>query len=104
MIKACKIAAAALAAVLLASCVSEAGGSAGSYAGSGLVAYYDGHYGPFQAGYWGMNGYFYYLDTNASRYRRDREHHFRRDPMTGFAAVTAQAEPEERRLPNRPRN
>ena len=62
MMRPCQIAAAAVLAIALFGCANE-GADSLTASGAGLVAYYDGHYGPFQAGYWGMNGYFYYLDT-----------------------------------------
>jgi len=48
-------------------------GPAGQY-----DVYYDGYYGNFAGGYWGPDGYFYYSDGHGS-YRRDDDHHFRRD-------------------------
>jgi len=81
----------------LAACADGDHGPIAPYEAASLGAYYDGHYGPYRSGYWGMNGYFYYLDMSGFRYRRDREHHFRHDPFAGFSPVPVQAEPEHRR-------
>ena len=37
--------------------------------------YYDGFYGPFNDGYWGNDGAFWYSDS-ASSFHRDEGHHF----------------------------
>lgn len=61
-------------AALLAGC---AGGTAGvSVAGGDFYdGYYDGFYGPFNDGYWGNDGFFWYSDGNHA-WHRDDAHHF----------------------------
>ena len=86
-------------AAALSACASD--GSSLTYAGDNQNAYYDGFYGPFNGGYWGSAGDFRYFDLGAMRYRRDRQHHFRRDAANGYQAVQAQERPEHRRSPNR---
>lgn len=53
----------------------------------GYDAYYDGYYGPFHDGYWSNDGYFYYSDAEGHPYRRDVDHHFRRDQPGGFHPI-----------------
>ncbi len=55
------------------------------YAGGGVAVgvdyydgYYDGFYGPYNDGYWGNDGFYYYSDNNRA-WHRDDSHHFRHD-------------------------
>jgi hypothetical protein len=44
--------------------------------------YYDGFYGPFNDGYWGNDGFFWYSDANHG-FHRDDQHHFQRAAGNG---------------------
>ena len=48
--------------------------------------FYDDYYGPFYDGYWGADGFFYFSDGHGG-FRRDDEHHFRREATDGFHGV-----------------
>ena len=54
-----------------------------------VTLYYDGFYGPYGGGYWGRDGYFYYLNRQ-HRYVRDVRRHFRRDHFDGGHRVHAE--------------
>ena len=49
--------------------------------------YYDGYYGPIWDGYWGVDGFFYFVDVHGHQFRRDDGHHFSREAAAGFHAV-----------------
>ena len=46
--------------------------------------YYDGYYGPFDDGYWGNDGFFWYRGGDRG-WHRDDAHHFRHDGGRGQA-------------------
>ena len=52
----------ALALLTLSACVRGHGFFGRPY--GHVTIYYDGYYGPYSGGYWGPDGYFYYLDRN----------------------------------------
>ncbi len=58
----------------------------------GYDGYYDDFYGPYNDGYWGGDGYFYYSD-HPGHFNRDEAHHFRRDAASGFHGVRAHPAP-----------
>ena len=95
------IAALGAAALTLGACVEDFGGAhpPGPYADTSATVFYDGYYGPFAGGYWGMGDYFYYWDDKRSRYRRDHEHHFRRDEAPGYQRYEGRAAPDQLRRP-----
>ena len=49
--------------------------------------YYDGFYGPFDDGYWGNDGFFWYYSGRDRIWHRDEARHFRRDAGPGFNHV-----------------
>ena len=53
----------------------------------GYDGYYDGFYGPFNDGYWGRDGGFYYRDGEGHPYHRDTGGHFRHEAGAGFNPV-----------------
>ena len=68
------------AALLLSGCVVGEVGVAG---GPGYYdGYYDGFYGPFNDGYWGNDGFFWYSD-GGHNWVRDDARHFRHDGNAG---------------------
>lgn len=70
------------AAVALSACVYDGyGGAQTPYYYDG---YYDGFYGMPRGGYWGSDGFFYFLLEASRRYHRDDGRHFRREPADGF--------------------
>jgi hypothetical protein len=74
---------AAVAAFSLAACDTY-GPRPGPYASVGFVdGYYDDYYGPFDAGYWGDDGVFWYRGGD-HQFHRDDAGHFRRDNAQGF--------------------
>ena len=48
--------------------------------------YYDGFYGPFNDGYWGNDGFFWYSDAHRG-FHRDDGRHFQRSASAGFNHV-----------------
>lgn len=48
--------------------------------------YYDGYYGPYTSGYWGGDGFFYYMGGDR-QYRRDDSRHFRREQFQGGQGI-----------------
>jgi hypothetical protein len=48
--------------------------------------YYDGFYGPFNDGYWGDDGFFWYSGGDRA-WHRDENHHFQRMAGNGFNHV-----------------
>lgn len=77
----------ALAASALALAACSDGGGYYTTAAIGNT-YYDDFYGPFNAGYWGLDGAFYYRDGHRrARFLRDDGYHFRRDAADGFHRV-----------------
>jgi hypothetical protein len=50
-------------------------------------AWYDYHYGPLFAGYWGRDGAFYYRTSPDGRFRRDSGGHVVRTERPGFQPV-----------------
>ncbi|HEY2837038.1 MAG TPA: hypothetical protein VGI89_10755 [Rhizomicrobium sp.] len=48
--------------------------------------YYDGYYGPFDDGYWGADGFFWYRGGDRA-FHRDDSHHFQRTATNGFNHV-----------------
>lgn len=82
--------AAAVLSLATAGCVEDRHGDA--VVGVGVAvdpyydAYYDDSYGPFNDGYWGDDGYFWYSDAN-NGWHRDEGHHFSRTASTGFHHV-----------------
>jgi hypothetical protein len=71
---------------LLAGCGGPSSGSVSVAAGDYYDGYYDGFYGPFNDGYWGGDGFFWYSDAG-HRLHRDDGRHFRRVAATGFNHV-----------------
>jgi hypothetical protein len=76
------------AALLVAGCADDHGnvgvaaaGGPGNYDG-----YYDGFYGPFNDGYWGNDGFFWYSGGDRA-FHRDEGHHFQRTAAMGFNHV-----------------
>lgn len=61
--------------------VAVAAGGPGYYDG-----YYDGYYGPFNDGYWGNDGFFWYSDARHD-FHRDEGRHFQRTASNGFNHV-----------------
>jgi hypothetical protein len=55
--------------------------------------YYDGYYGPYYDGYWGVDGFFYFSDSDGHRWTRDTSGHFRRTQDSGFMPVRSQRRP-----------
>ncbi|HZZ88634.1 MAG TPA: hypothetical protein VFE13_09915 [Caulobacteraceae bacterium] len=53
--------------------------------------YYDDFYGPFQDGYWGAGGVFYYRTSRGGDWRRDDGRHFTHDAGHGFNAFHVRA-------------
>ncbi len=53
--------------------------------GSTEGGYYNGYYGPHMGGYWGKDGYYYYLGRDRN-YHRDGERHYRHNPFQGATA------------------
>jgi len=52
-----------------------------------VPAYYDGLYGPYWDGYWGVDVFFYFSDAHGHRFRRDDGHHFRHDGAPGYHGI-----------------
>jgi hypothetical protein len=73
------------AALTLSACAT---GYYGPYGGGGL-AYYDDYYGPFDDGYWGRDGFFYYRNGHHGAFIRDESRHFQHGPVAGFHGVRA---------------
>jgi hypothetical protein len=73
---------------MLGACATSYGGHHDGYY---VDAYYDDGYGPYNDGYWGDDGAFYYRDAADHPFIRDDAHHFRRDNFTGFHHVQAHA-------------
>jgi len=48
--------------------------------------YYDGYYGPFDDGYWGTDGFFWFRGSDRT-FHRDEGHHFQRTAAKGFNHV-----------------
>jgi len=48
--------------------------------------YYDGFYGPFDDGYWGTDGFFWFRGSDRT-FHRDEGHHFQRTAANGFNHV-----------------
>jgi hypothetical protein len=48
--------------------------------------YYDGFYGPFDDGYWGNDGFFWYRGGDRG-FHRDEGHHFQHRAGSGFNHV-----------------
>lgn len=72
-------------AFLLSGCAYDSYAVAGyGYAGT---AYYDGYYGPYWDGFWGVDGVFNFYDVRDHRYHRDDGYHFRHDNSPGYAGV-----------------
>ena len=65
--------------------------------------YYDGAYGPFNDGYWGTDGAFYYSSADGSAWNRDDAHHFRHDMSDGFTHVHGRGGPANDAMPYHPR-
>jgi hypothetical protein len=79
---------AASAIALLAGCAND-GNTVASNLGAGPTAYdsfYDDYYGPFDDGYWGEDGAFYY-SNGLDGFRRDDGSHFRHDGASGFHGI-----------------
>ncbi len=72
---------AASAVALIAGCANP-----GNVASAGYDGYYDDYYGPFDYGYWGDDGFFYYSD-GAGGFRRDDGNHFRHGAAEGFHGI-----------------
>jgi hypothetical protein len=68
-------------------------GPYGPYAGVEYDAFYDGYYGPFNGGYWGPGGYFFYADRDGRRFHRDQAGHFRHQGGQGFNPIHGRAPP-----------
>jgi hypothetical protein len=64
--------------------------------------YYDGFYGPFDDGYWGTDGAFYYSDYRDHSWHRDDGHHYRHDVATGFTHVHGRGGPVRDGMTNHP--
>lgn len=61
----------------------------GGYASVDYVdGYYDDYYGPFDAGYWGEDGVFWYRGGD-HQFHRDTGGHFHRDTAQGFHSFHA---------------
>jgi hypothetical protein len=74
---------AAVSAISLSACETY-GPHDGGYASAGYVdGYYDDFYGPFDAGYWGDDGVFWYRGAD-HQFHRDGAGHFRREANAGF--------------------
>jgi hypothetical protein len=71
---------------LLAGCGGSTSGSVSVAAGDYYDGYYDGFYGPFNDGYWGGDGFFWYSDAT-HRLHRDDGHHFQHVAAAGFNHV-----------------
>ncbi len=80
--------AALTAGALLAGCAGTyyGGGYGGPVAAVGYDGYYDDYYGPFDDGYWGADGGFYYRGSDHS-YHRDTGGHFSRQAANGMHPV-----------------
>jgi hypothetical protein len=63
-----------------------ASGVESPYAGYAYDGFYDDFYGPFDDGYWGTDGFFYFSDGHGG-FRRDDEHHFRHEGADGFHGI-----------------
>ncbi|HWD26375.1 MAG TPA: hypothetical protein VG387_04370 [Rhizomicrobium sp.] len=103
--------------LLAAGCAHDEGVAVGVGAGGTSVAvgvggpgvavdyydgYYDGYYGPFNDGYWGTDGAFYY-SSGDGRWNRDDAHHFRHDTATGFNHIHGHGGAATPAMPNHPR-
>jgi len=72
--------------VLLAGCETRVpirGGVAVAGGPDYYDGYYDGFYGPFDDGYWGDDGFFWYRGGDRG-WHRDDAHHFRHGGGQGF--------------------
>jgi hypothetical protein len=82
---------AVLSAVLLSGCAYDRGPRDRVAVGVGVSddydGYYDGFYGPFNDGYWGTDGNFWYDSDGHNNWRRDDGHHFQRTARNGFNHV-----------------
>jgi hypothetical protein len=56
------------------------------YGGYPYDGYYDDFYGPFDDGYWGGDGFFYFSDGRGG-FRRDDGNHFRHEAGGGFHGI-----------------
>jgi hypothetical protein len=72
-------------------------GSAGvAAAASYYDAYYDGAYGPFNDGYWGKDGKFWYsTDSSNTVWKSDSGQHFQHDAASGFSHVEGSGLPRD---------
>ena len=75
----------AAAIALTAGCASGGYGYGGGPVAVGYDGYYDDFYGPFDDGYWGADGGYYY--HHGHEWRRDTGGHFRHDAAQGFHPV-----------------
>jgi hypothetical protein len=74
---------------LLAGCETRQHIGVGVAAGGGpdyYDGYYDGFYGPFDDGYWGNDGFFWYSGRDHA-FHRDDAHHFQHMAGNGFNHV-----------------
>jgi hypothetical protein len=87
-----------LAPLLLALAACEGPGAAGVSVAAGGPGYYDGYYdgfyGPFNDGYWGNDGFFWYSDARHA-FHRDEGHHFQRTASAGFNHVRGTGMPRQ---------
>ena len=96
------------AAMLLGACagdnrVAVNGGGVGVGVDVGYYdGYYDGFYGPFNDGYWGTDGAFYYSNGDGSAWNREDGHHFRRDMSGGFNHIHGRGGPATAGMTNHP--
>ena len=74
----------AVAALCLSACAYGPGLGPGPM---GFDAYYDGAYGPFDDGYWGDDGGFYYASGPDHHFLRDEGHHFSHVAANGMNGV-----------------
>lgn len=71
-------------AITLSACAYEYGQEYGARTPYYYDGYYDNFYGPAYGGYWGADGFFYFLQGPGHSYQRDSGRHFRRDHSDGF--------------------
>ncbi|MEJ0044657.1 MAG: hypothetical protein WDM81_21650 [Rhizomicrobium sp.] len=81
---------AAGAVIFLSACANDVGVAGG---GDYFDGYYDGYYGPFDDGYWGTDGFYYYSDGHDHSWHRDSGNHFRHAPAGGFNHVHGSGRP-----------
>jgi hypothetical protein len=83
-------------ALALAAALLTVGGADVAVAAGNYDAYYDGAYGPFNDGYWGKDGNFWYTtNSSATIWKSDSGQHFQHVPASGFSHVEGSGLPRD---------